>query len=102
MTAPTLGSLDQVYRVSPRGEVETFCGGFGRPQGIAFDDKGLFYVVDALAGNSGLYRLPLDRPDEREQLIAGGALIGLAFDPLGGVVVASSDTVYRFGAPHLA
>jgi sugar lactone lactonase YvrE len=101
VTAPTLGSRDQVYRVSLRGDVETFCGGFGRPQGIAFDDKGLFYVVDALAGNGGLYRLALDRPDEREQLIAGGALIGVAFDPLGGVAVASSDTVYRFGAPHL-
>jgi sugar lactone lactonase YvrE len=101
VTAPTLGSRDQVYRVSPLGDVETFCGGFGRPQGIAFDDKGLFYIVDALAGNGGLYRVSLDRRDEREQLIAGGALIGLAFDPLGGVVVASSDTVYRFDVPHV-
>jgi len=99
VTAPTLGSLDVVYRVSPAGHVETFCSDFGRPQGIAFDSKGALYVVDALAGNSGLYRVLLDRPLEREQLIEGGALIGLAFDPLGGGVVASSDTVYRLDVP---
>lgn len=96
VTAPTLGTSDVIYRVSPRGAVETFCSGFGRPQGIAFDAKGRLYVVDALAGDGGLYRVPLDRPHDREQLVAGGALIGVAFDPLGGVVVASSHTVYRF------
>lgn len=96
VTAPTLGTRDHVYRVSPRGDVQTFCTGFGRPQGVAFDSKGSLYVVDALAGDGGLYRVALDRPDERERLVAGGALIGVAFDPLGGVVVASSDTVYRF------
>lgn len=101
VTAPTLGSMDRVYRISPRGDVETFCDGFGRPQGIAFDAKGFFYVIDALAGGGGLYRVPLDRPADREQLIAGGGLIGLAFDPLGGFVVASSDTVYRFDIPNL-
>lgn len=96
VTAPTLGTSDHVYRVSPSGDVQTFCGGFGRPQGIAFDARGLLHVVDALAGDGGLYRVPLDRPNDSERLVAGGALIGVAFDPLGGVVVASSDTVYRF------
>lgn len=99
VTAPTLGATDRIYRVSPAGAVETFCEGFGRPQGIAFDANGSLYVVDALAGNGGLYRLRLDAPSDREQLIAGGALIGVAFDPLGGVVVASSDTVYRLDGP---
>ncbi len=96
VTAPTLGSTDEIYRVSPRGDVETFSRGFGRPQGIAFDEAGVLYVVDALAGNGGLYRVRLDAPADREPLIAGGALIGIAFDPLGGFVVASNDTVYRF------
>lgn len=97
VTAPTLGTSDHVYRVSMDGEVETFCTGFGRPQGIAFDGKASLYVVDALAGSGGLYRLPIDRPGDRERLIDGGALIGVAVDPLGGMAVASSDTVYRFG-----
>ncbi len=96
VAAPTLGSTDRIYRVSPHGQVEAFSSGFGRPQGLAFDEAGFLFVIDALAGNGGLYRVRLDAPAEREQLIAGGALIGIAFDPLGGFVVASSDTVYRF------
>ena len=95
VAAPTLGSSDVVYRVGLNGDVSTCCGGFGRPQGLAFDALGHLYVVDALAGASALYRIRLDRPDRPELMLAGGALIGLAFDPHGGLVVASSDTVYR-------
>jgi len=95
VTAPTLGARDCVYRISPSGGVEVFYDGFGRPQGLAFDAEGDLFVVDALAGGSGVYRLRPDRPGEAEQVVAGGALVGLAFDPRGGVVLASSDTVYR-------
>ena len=97
VTAPTLSARDCVYRVSPSGIVDVFHDGFGRPQGLAFDGRGDLYVVDALAGTSGLYRLPSDRPAEAERVLSGGALIGLAFDPHGGFVLASSDSVYRFG-----
>jgi sugar lactone lactonase YvrE len=93
--APTLSSQDVVYRVSLDGHVEVFCGGFGRPQGLAFDADGNLYVVDAVAGDSALYRLRPERPGAKECVLSGGALIGLAFDPRGGLVVASSDTVYR-------
>jgi sugar lactone lactonase YvrE len=96
VSAPTLGSTDAIYRVEPGGRVEVFRRGFGRPQGLAFDEAGQLYIVDALAGNGGLYRVRLDDSREPEQLIAGGALIGVAFDPLGGFAVGSSDTVYRF------
>jgi hypothetical protein len=75
-----------------------FFSGFGRPQGLAFDESGDLYVVDALAGASGLYRLKLDRPAPPEQLVSGGSLVGLAFDPLGGLVLASSDTIFRLRA----
>ncbi|HEX6976389.1 MAG TPA: SMP-30/gluconolactonase/LRE family protein [Vicinamibacterales bacterium] len=95
VTAPTLGVRDPVYRISPSGNVETFHEGFGRPQGLAFDEQGHLYVVDALAGSGGVYRLRADRPGEAEQVVAGGSLIGLAFDPRGGLVLASSDTVYK-------
>jgi sugar lactone lactonase YvrE len=95
VTAPTLGARDPIYRVSPEGRVEVFHEGFGRPQGLAFDAHGHLYVVDALAGSGGVYRLRADRPGEAEQVIAGGSLIGLAFDPRGGLVLASSDTVYK-------
>jgi glucose/arabinose dehydrogenase len=95
VSAPTLSPRDVVYRVSPEGAVETFCGGFGRPQGLAFDSEGHLYVVDAVAGDSALYRLRTDRPGIKERVLSGGALIGLAIDPAMGLVLASSDTVYR-------
>ena len=99
VAAPTISSSDGLYRVSPDGVVERFGAPFGRPQGIAFDAEGRLYVVDALAGNSGLFRLDVGRPTEVEQLLAGGSLIGLAFAPGGGLVVSSTDTVYRFHVP---
>lgn len=102
VAAPTLSSHDVVYRVSPDGLVEEFAGGFGRPQGLAFDRDGDLYVVDAIAGDSALLRIRPARPAVRECVLSGGALIGVAFDSAGGMVVASSDTVYRFAAAAAA
>ncbi len=95
VTAPTLAARDPVYRVADDGRVEVFHDGFGRPQGLAFDDQGHLYVVDAAAGWSGVYRLRIDGSEPPEQVIAGGDLIGLAFDPRGGLVLVSRDTAYR-------
>jgi sugar lactone lactonase YvrE len=95
VTAPTLATRDPIYRVSLDGDVAVFHEGFGRPQGLAFDDRGGLYVVDSIAGWSGVYRLRIDRPEPPEQVIAGGDLIGLAFDPRGGLVFGSQDTAYR-------
>lgn len=99
VTAPTLASRDPVYRITRSGTVEIFHEGFGRPQGLAFDSDGRLYVVDALAGANGVYRLTLDRAGPPEQVVVGGSLIGLAFDPRGGLVLASSDTAYRLDVP---
>ena len=98
VTAPTLASRDVVYRVSPSGEVEVFCDGFGRPQGLAFDDEGVLFVVDAIAGDACVYRLRPDRPGEKERVLTAGSLVGLAFDPRGGLALASNETVYRLHA----
>jgi hypothetical protein len=99
VAAPTVSSSDGLYRIASDGTVDQFGTPFGRPQGIAFDSEGRLYVVDSLAGNSGLHRIDINRPTEVEQLLSGGALIGLAFAPSGGLVVASTDTVYRFDVP---
>jgi len=93
VTAPTLSPYDSVYRVTPDGEVSVVEGGFGRPQGIAFDETGAALVVEALAGNSGLYRLRPSRPPEL--ILAGPSLVGVAVDPFGGLVVCSNETAYR-------
>jgi len=50
-------------------------------------------VIEALAGYSGLYRLRLE--DGPELVLAGQGLVGVAFDPTGGLVVSSNDTAYR-------
>jgi sugar lactone lactonase YvrE len=98
LTGPTLGPYDSVYRVDPEtGTIDTVSSAFGRPQGLAFDSRGALYVVEALAGWNGLYRV---RPDGSSELVvAGQALVGAAFDPNGGLVVASNDTVYRLDVP---
>jgi sugar lactone lactonase YvrE len=97
VTGPTLSPRDSLYRIDPAGHVEPYSVGFGRPQGLAFDSQGALYVVEALAGMCGLFRL---RPDRSAELILSGAdLVGVAFDPHGGLVVVSNDTAYRIAAP---
>ena len=94
VSAPTLATRDAVYRIDRAGTVSEIHRGFGRPQGLAFDVRGTLHVVEALAGASGLYRIRGE--GEAEQLVAAPSLVGVAFDPAGGVVVASDDRVYRF------
>ena len=95
VTAPTLSTSDAVYRIDRAGDVTTLTRRFGRPQGLAFDAQGVLYVVEALAGASGLYRVPVDGTPAT-QVVAAPSLIGIAFDPSGGLVVVSHDTAYRF------
>lgn len=98
VTGPTLSSRDCVYRVSMDGEVGIFYDGFGRPQGLAFDDTGRLYVVDALAGRGGLYRFAAGETREPEQLLDAGGLVGLAFNGNGALALSTADTVYRLDA----
>ena len=97
VTAPTLASRDPVYRIDRQGQAHVFFDGFGRPQGLAFDANGDLYVVEALAGACGLYRLRGSAAPE--YVLAAPALVGLAFDPAGGLVVSSNETAYRLDVP---
>ena len=81
------------------GKVESLCSFFGRPQGLAFDARGHLSVVEALAGLSGIYRVENDGTTCR--VLAAIGLVGLAFDPRGGMVVVSSDAAYRLNLPLL-
>ena len=93
VTGPTLSSYDELFRIAPDGTVTTLYGRFGRPQGLAFDPGGALFVVEALAGSSGLYRVPpIGAP---ELVLSGPGLVGVAFDAAGNMVVASNDTAYR-------
>ena len=93
VTAPTLATYDPIYKVAPDGTVSTVDVRFGRPQGIAFDANGQAFVIEALAGASGLYRLP--DAGSPELVLAGPNLIGIAFDSFGSVVVCSNETAFR-------
>ena len=93
VTGPTLSSYDLLYRIDRDGAIETIYAAFGRPQGLAFDRHGTLFVVEALAGSSGLYRLqPGSAP---ELVLAGAGLVGVAFSPDGVIVVSSNETAYR-------
>jgi sugar lactone lactonase YvrE len=98
LTAPTLASRDAIYRITPDRLVDVVYEGFGRPQGLAFDSEGDLYVAEAAAGTAGLYRLRLARdgsPATAELVAAVPAIVGVTFDPEGGVVMASNDTIWR-------
>jgi len=100
VAAPTLASHDPIYRVTPDRLVDVVCDGFGRPQGLAFDSTGHLFVADALAGASAIYRLDVSQGTPKpEPLVNTPMVIGLAFDPEGGLVLASNETVWRFDVP---
>jgi sugar lactone lactonase YvrE len=95
VSGPTLTARDHVYRVSLDGKVEVAWSNFGRPQGLAFGPDDALYIVEALSGASGLYRVELESTAPPQLVLSGAGLVGVAFDPLGGVVVASNDTAWR-------
>ncbi len=98
VAGPTLASYDAIYRIDRDGAITTRYEGFGRPQGLAFDANGVLFAIEALAGISGLYRMPEEGAPEL--VLSGPGLVGIAFDPRGGVVVCSNETAYRLPSGH--
>jgi len=96
VAAPTLSTHDPIYRITPDRLIDELHAGFGRPQGLAFDSTGALYVVEALAGQGGLYRLDVTKTKLQPELVlAAPSLVGVAFAPDEGLVVCSNDTVWR-------
>src|SRR5262249_24207148 len=100
VTGPTQASYDALYRIDRDGAVSVSHTGFGGPQGIAFDRHGTLFVIEALAGASGLYQVRAG--GERELVLAGPGLVGVAFDAQGTLVVASNETAYRIRSNYLS
>ena len=96
VTAPTLATHDPVYKIGPDRLVDVLCDGFGRPQGLAFDSTGALFVVDALAGASAVYQIDPAAPRPTPMLVVSGpTMIGIAFDPRGGMVLCSNETIWH-------
>ena len=93
VTAPGLASFDAVYRIDKEGYEEIFYRGFGRPQGLAFDQDGNLYVAACFGGRHGIVKIETD--GENAQLfVVGMNVIGLCFTRQGEMIVATSEAVY--------
>lgn len=93
VSAPSLSPVDPIYRITPDAEVEVYCRGFGRPQGLAFDATGALHVTEGLVGASGVYRIEPDRTPTR--LVSSPPLVGLAFDENNSMFLAGTASVYK-------
>jgi sugar lactone lactonase YvrE len=82
-----------VHKIDPHGHVEVFYRGLGRPQGLAFDDKGNLYVAASLNGRRGIVKIT---PDGKASLaVSGQNLVGLAFAPRKSVVLATNNALHH-------
>ena len=97
VAAPTLGTHDPIYRISPDGEASAWSSGFGRPQGLAFDAARPSLRRRRARGIERALSHPAGRAARAGADALGRPLIGLAFDPHGGIALATSETVYRLG-----
>src|SRR5690606_5045055 len=89
-TAPGLSSHDAVYAIDKDGKVETYCRGFGRPQGIAFDTDGNLYLAASYQARRGIFKITPDR--EVSLMIAGNRIVGMCFGTEGEMFVATGST----------
>jgi sugar lactone lactonase YvrE len=95
VTSPGLSSHDSIYMIEPDGEVTKYFTGFGRPQGLAFDNKGNLFAAACFKGRRGIYRI--DTASRNAELfISGPDIVGLCFGPEGDILAATADSVYGF------
>ncbi|HUV68271.1 MAG TPA: hypothetical protein VMW15_01325 [Terracidiphilus sp.] len=91
-TAPSLSSNDAIWAIEPNGDTRVWYRGLGRPQGLALSKDGDIYVAACLRGRHGLARVT---PEGEASLVLSGVnLVGVAFSPLGTVILATNDAVY--------
>ncbi len=92
VTAPSLSSNEAIWAIAPNGDTRVWYRGLGRPQGLALSNEGDVYVTACLHGRRGLVRIT---PKGQASLVlAGTNLVGVAFSPLGGTILATHDAVY--------
>ena len=93
VSAPTTSSFDAIRQIDSEGSVTVWRRGFGRPQGIAFDASDRLHLCASYRGQRGIFRLGED--GGAELVVSGQGIVGLAFEPEGGLVVATGNSLYR-------
>ncbi|HEX4005773.1 MAG TPA: gluconolaconase [Acidobacteriaceae bacterium] len=93
VTAPTTSSYDAVYAIGREGNIDILYRGLGRPQGIALDIAGNVYVAASLHGRRGIIAITPD--GEPSLAIAGTGIVGFAFVPGGGALIATDTSLYH-------
>lgn len=93
VSAPGLSSHDSVFAIDQNGSVDRFFNGLGRPQGMAFDDKGDLYIAACYQGRKGVVKIDA-AGDNAELFAAGERVVGLCFADDGEMIVACGDTVH--------
>jgi sugar lactone lactonase YvrE len=93
VTGPTLSSNDAIWAIDTHGDAHVWYRGLGRPQGLALSREGDIYLAACLHGRRGVVRVT---PQGEATLVLSGVnLAGLAFSPLGTVILATSEAVYE-------
>ncbi len=92
VTGPTTSSFDRMYRITKGGEVSVFFRGLGRPQGLAFDRDGNLYVAASYGGRRGIVRIT--QQFEAEVVLSGSGLVGLALQPSGRAILATTGALF--------
>lgn len=92
VTGPTLSSNEAIWAIEPNGDTHEWFRGLGRPQGLAVSSAGDVYLAACLHGRHGLVRVTAK--GEASLVLAGNNLVGVAFSPLGTVILATNEAVY--------
>jgi sugar lactone lactonase YvrE len=92
VTTPSLSSNDCIWVVDKAGQSAVWYRGLGRPQGLALSREGDVYVAACLHGHRGLVRIT--RSGEASLVVAGNNLVGVAFSPLGSIILATNEAVF--------
>ncbi len=92
VTAPALSSNEAIWAIEPNGDTRAWFRGLGRPQGLALSKEGDIYVTACLHGQRGLVRVT--PKGEASLVLAGSNLVGVAFSPLGTVILATNEAVF--------
>jgi sugar lactone lactonase YvrE len=93
VTGPTVSSHESVQRVDRDGRASVFFKGLGRPNGLAFDAEGNLYVAASYRGRRGVVRINADGQEAR-LVVAGMNVVGLCFNTVGDMIVATNEAVY--------